>query len=372
MKIKTSESVFKGHPDKVCDQIADGLLDVLLSHDKDSRVAIECLIKDNFVVIAGEVTSNHSIDYVKETSRILDEIGYTDAFEIIVKVSQQSNDIKIGVDSLGAGDQGIMYGFATAETKEFLPLPYVLSTNIAKRMDEVNREHTTIFGLDGKCQVSVFYEGSKAKHISTVVVSAQTKPGIKREEYEPYILEVIEEVLPSDLTDTSTLILINPTGEFVTGGPYADSGVTGRKLQVDSYGSLAHHGGGAYSGKDYTKVDRSGAYFARYVAKAIVKAKLATSCEVSVAYAIGVPFPVMVDIEAINGKYTNNELRKIVNKVFDFTPSNIINELKLKEQKYYPLSTYGHFGHKDYPWEEIPEEVIRRLQEVSKSINGQN
>ena len=372
MRIKTSEAVFKGHPDKVCDQIADGLLDVLLSHDKDSRVAIECLIKDNFVIVAGEVTSNYSIDYKKETKRILEEIGYMDDFEVVVKVSEQSNDIKIGVDNLGAGDQGIMYGYATDETKECLPLPYVLSRNIAKRMDEVNRKYPTIFGLDGKCQVSIVYEGDKAQHISTVVVSAQTKPGISREEYEPYILEVLEEVLPCDLTDTSTLILINPTGEFVIGGPSADSGVTGRKLQVDSYGTLALHGGGAYSGKDYTKVDRSGAYFSRYVAKAIVKAELATSCRVSVAYAIGVPFPVMVGVKAKNSKFSDDELRKIINKVFDFAPSNIVKELKLKEQRYQPLSTYGHFGNKGYPWEEVSEEVINRLKEVSNSSNGKN
>ncbi|MDD4154432.1 MAG: methionine adenosyltransferase [Bacilli bacterium] len=372
MEIKTSEAVFKGHPDKVCDQIADGLLDVLLSHDKDSRVAIECLIKDNFVIVAGEVTSSFEIDYANETRRILDDIGYTDAFEIIVKVSEQSNDIKVGVDNLGAGDQGIMYGYATDETKEYLPLPYVLSRNIAKRMDEINRHNPSIFGLDGKCQVSIVYEGDKARHISTVVVSAQTKPGISREEYEPYILEVLEEVLPSDLTDTSTLILINPTGEFVTGGPNSDSGVTGRKLQVDSYGTLTRHGGGAYSGKDYTKVDRSGAYFARYVAKAVVKANLATSCHVSVAYAIGVPFPVMVDVKAKNSEFSNDELRKIINKVFDFAPSNIIKELKLKEQRYQALSTYGHFGNKDYPWEEVSEEVISRLKEASNSLNGQN
>lgn len=372
MIVKTSEAVFKGHPDKVCDQIADRLLDVLLSHDKDSRVAIECLIKDNFVVIAGEVTSNYSIDYAKETKRILEEIGYTDDFEVIVKVSEQSNDIKVGVDNLGAGDQGIMYGYATNETKECLPLPYVLSRNIAIRMDEINRHYPSIFGLDGKCQVSIVYDGDKARHISTVIVSAQTKPGISREEYEPYILEVLEEVLQSDLTDTSTLILINPTGEFITGGPYADSGVTGRKLQVDSYGTLALHGGGAYSGKDYTKVDRSGAYFARYVAKAIVKANLATSCRVSVAYAIGVPFPVMVDVKAKNSEFSNDELRKIINKVFDFAPSNIIKELKLKEQRYQPLAAYGHFGSKDYPWEEVSDEVICRLKEESNSLNGQN
>lgn len=367
MIIKTSEAVFKGHPDKVCDQIADGLLDVLLSHDQDSRVAIECLIKDNFVIVAGEVTSSYDIDYAKETRMILDDIGYSDTFEIVVKVSQQSNDIKIGVDNLGAGDQGIMYGFATDETKECLPLPYVLSRNIAKRMDEVNRENSSIFGLDGKCQVSIVYDGDKPRHIATVVVSAQTKPGIKREGYEPYILEVLEEVLPSDLTDINTLILINPTGEFVTGGPNADSGVTGRKLQVDSYGTLVLHGGGAYSGKDYTKVDRSGAYFARYVAKAVVKAKLATSCRVSLAYAIGVPFPVMVDVKAQNSKFSNDELRNIINKVFDFAPYNIIKDLKLKEQKYYPLAAYGHFGNKGYPWEEISDEVISRLIEASKS-----
>jgi len=318
------------------------------------------------------VTSNYSIDYAKETKKILEEIGYTNDFEVIEKVSEQSNDIKIGVDNLGAGDQGIMYGYATNETKECLPLPYVLSRNIAKRMDKVNRQYSSIFGLDGKCQVSIVYESDKAVHISTVVVSAQTKPGISREEYEPYILEVLEEVLPSDLTDTSTLILINPTGEFVNGGPYADSGVTGRKLQVDSYGALALHGGGAYSGKDYTKVDRSGAYFARYVAKAVVKANLATSCRVSVAYAIGVPFPVMVDVKAKNSEYSDDELRKIINKVFDFAPSNIVKELRLKEQTYHSLAAYGHFGNIGYPWEEVSEEVISRLKEASNSLNGQN
>lgn len=372
MKIKTSEAVFKGHPDKVCDQIADGILDVLLTYDKDSRVAIECLIKDNYVIVAGEVTTQADINYEEVIRLILNDIGYTEYFEIIVHISKQSDDIKIGVDKLGAGDQGIMYGYAIDETKECLPLPYVLSRDIAKRMDEINRKNPLIFGLDGKCQVSIVYEGRKPERISTVVVSAQTKVGITRKEYEPYIHEVLEEVLPWGLIDANTLILINPTGEFVTGGPTADSGVTGRKLQVDSYGSLCLHGGGAYSGKDYTKVDRSGAYFARYVAKAIVKAKLATSCRVSVAYAIGVPFPVMVDVKANYSKLSNDELRKIINKVFDFTPSNIIKELKLKDQKYYPLSTYGHFGHKDYPWEEIPEKVIKKLQEVSKSLDGQN
>jgi S-adenosylmethionine synthetase len=372
MKIKTSEAVFRGHPDKVCDQIADGLLDVLLAHDKDSRIAIECLIKDNFVIVAGEVTSNYDIDYVKETRRILNEIGYTEPFEIVAKVSQQSNDIKIGVDKLGAGDQGIMYGFATDETKECLPLPYVLARNIAKRMDEINRQYPLIFGLDGKCQVSIVYEEDKAKYISTLIVSAQTKPNVKREEYEPLIFEALEEVLPTSLIDNNTLILINPTGEFVCGGPKADSGLTGRKLQVDSYGSLVLHGGGSYSGKDYTKVDRSGAYFARYVAKAIVKAKLATSCQISVAYAIGVPFPVMVDVRTSNGKLKNNQLRRVINKVFDFAPYNIIKELKLKEQKYFPLSTYGHFGNKDYPWEDIPEEVIDKLIKESKLEDGQD
>lgn len=367
MHITTSEAVFKGHPDKICDQVADAILDAILKEDNESRVAIECLVKDELFVIAGEVTTTANISYDEIARNTLADIGLdTSEYSFLVKVSKQSEDISQGVDKLGAGDQGIMYGYATNETEEILPLSYVIARNIAKRMDEVNRANPDIFGLDGKCQVSIVYDDKgDAIDVSTVVVSAQTKSGVSRETYEPFIYEVIEEIVPSHLADTSTLILINPTGEFVKGGSYADSGLTGRKLQVDSYGTIVPHGGGAFSGKDYTKVDRSGAYYARYVAKAIVKAGLAKTCEVSVAYAIGVPFPVSLDVKVTGSEYSNNEIRAIINKLFDFSPSNIIKELKLKEVPYQPLATYGHFGWDEYSWETISDLLIKIIKETA-------
>ena len=369
MRISTSEAVFRAHPDKICDQVSDGILDALLLKDKDSRVAIECLIKDNLLVVAGEVTSTNQIDYEVTAREVLHQVGLNEnEFEVLVKVSEQSKDISRGVDKLGAGDQGIMYGYATNETKEFLPLTYVLARNIARNMDIVNRENPDVFGLDGKCQVSIVYEKDKPKHISTVVVSAQTKPGVERNVYEKYIRYVVEEVLPSDLVDINTLILINPTGEFVKGGSHADSGVTGRKLQVDTYGTIVPHGGGAFSGKDYTKVDRSGAYYCRYIAKAIVKSGLANACEVSVAYAIGVPFPVSIDVKAKGSFISNDHLRTIVNRIFDFSPSNIIKELKLKQQTYQSLAEYGHFGYLSYPWESISDELIKVVKKEANVI----
>lgn len=369
MRISTSEAVFRAHPDKICDQVSDGILDALLLKDKDSRVAIECLIKDNLLVVAGEVTSTNQIDYEVTAREVLHQVGLNEnEFEVLVKVSEQSKDISRGVDKLGAGDQGIMYGYATNETKEFLPLTYVLARNIARNMDVVNRENPDVFGLDGKCQVSIVYEKDKPKHISTVVVSAQTKPGVERSVYEKYIHYVVEEVLPSDLVDINTLILINPTGEFVKGGSHADSGVTGRKLQVDTYGTIVPHGGGAFSGKDYTKVDRSGAYYCRYIAKAIVKTGLANACEVSVAYAIGVPFPVSIDVKARGSFVSNDQLRIIVNRIFDFSPSNIIKELKLKQQSYQSLAEYGHFGYLSYPWESISDELIKAIKKEANVI----
>jgi S-adenosylmethionine synthetase len=369
MRISTSEAVFRAHPDKICDQVSDGILDALLLKDKDSRVAIECLIKDNLLVVAGEVTSTNQINYEVTAREILHQVGLNEnEFEVLVKVSEQSKDISRGVDKLGAGDQGIMYGYATNETKEFLPLTYVLARNIARNMDIVNRENPDVFGLDGKCQVSIVYEKDKPKHISTVVVSAQTKPGVERSVYEKYIHYVVEEVLPSDLVDINTLILINPTGEFVKGGSHADSGVTGRKLQVDTYGTIVPHGGGAFSGKDYTKVDRSGAYYCRYIAKAIVKSGLANACEVSVAYAIGIPFPVSIDVKARGSFISNDQLRTIVNRIFDFSPSNIIKELKLKQQSYQSLAEYGHFGFLSYPWESISDELIKAIKKEANVI----
>lgn len=375
MHITTSEVVFKGHPDKICDQVADAILDAILKEDNESRVAIECLVKDELFVIAGEVTTRANISYEEIARNTLADIGLdASEYSFLVKVSKQSEDIGQGLDKLGAGDQGIMYGYATDETEEMLPLSYVIARNIAKRMDEVNRAHADVFGLDGKCQVSIVYDDEgEAVHVSTIVVSAQTKPGVGRETYEPFIYGVIEEIVPSHLANASILILINPTGEFVKGGSYADSGLTGRKLQVDSYGTIVPHGGGAFSGKDYTKVDRSGAYYARYVAKAIVKAGLAKTCEVSVAYAIGVPFPVSLDVKVTGSEYSNDDIRTIINKLFDFSPVNIIEELKLKEVSYQPLAKYGHFGFSFYPWERTSDELIQKIRDESrKTIHGKN
>ncbi len=376
MEIKTSEAVFKGHPDKICDQVADGILDAILTQDKESRIAIECLIKNNMFYIVGEVTTKAVIDYPSVAKKVLDNIGLNGSeYKIVTEISEQSHDISQGIDKLGAGDQGIIYGYATDETPEYLPLPYSLARQIAISMDETNRKNPNVFGLDGKCQVSVVYdENENPVHVSTIVVSAQTKPGVERSTYEPFIYEVIEKAIPWNLRDVETLILINTTGEFVIGGSYADSGLTGRKLQVDSYGSLAHHGGGAYSGKDYTKVDRSGAYYTRYVAKAIVKAGLASECEVSVAYAIGVPFPVALDLHAKGSKYSDSKLIKAVNKLFDFSPVNIIRQLKLKEIKYQSLARYGHFGWSGLPWENIEEHILLELRTILKvdDKNGQS
>lgn len=329
--IKTSESVLKGHPDKICDGVADYILTELLKQDKDTRAGIECLIKDELLVIAGEVSTKAVVNYKELARNCLDDIGLdSHEFEILEKISVQSSDIALGVDIGGAGNQGIMYGYAEGGTEELMPLPVVLSRKLAVRLDELNTKETTLFGKDGKCQVSVKYDKDIPVAVTSVVVSAQTKQGVPRVFYEPLILEILESCVPSNLKDHSTLILVNSTGEFVKGGSYADSGLTGRKLQCDSYGTVVPHGGGAFSGKDYTKVDRSGAYYCRYVAKALVKAEFADTVEVSVAYAIGVPYPVAIDVKATNSKYTNDELRTIVNKVFVFSPSNIIKELKLK------------------------------------------
>ena len=351
-KYVTCESVFRGHPDKLCDQIADAILDEYLLKDKNSRVAIECSIKDNLVFVFGEVTSKAHVNVEKVAKRVLRDIGYFDNFVVLTKVSSQSWDIAKGVDKDGAGDQGIMYGYATNETGEFLPLPYVIARDISKRIEAVRKEkYMDVLGVDGKCQVTVRYVDGKPKDIKTIVVSAQTKKGIKLDEVKRIVKEEVLIPLLGQTLD-GIEILINPTGAFYRGGPYADSGLTGRKLMVDTYGGVAHHGGGAFSGKDCTKVDRSGAYYARYVAKSIVKAGLADRCEVAVSYSIGVANPISVSIDTFGtGKIGGEELLKLVNGHFDFSVKNIISELRLKDVSYQRLAEYGHFGNDVYPWE---------------------
>ncbi len=374
MQVITSESVFSGHPDKVCDQISDAILDAILEKDKNARVAIETAIKDDLIFVFGEVTTTAKVDYASIAKQKLKEIGYEDEFIVMEKISKQSADIALGVNSTesheqGAGDQGIMFGYACNETQEFMPLPIMLANQISKEMDKVRKEkYPHIFGPDGKCQVSVAYKNGRPKKIQTIVVSAQTKPWIKKELYEDLIInEVLTKVFDFD-TIVEAEVLINPTGEFVIGGPYADSGLTGRKIIVDTYGGYARHGGGAFSGKDVSKVDRSAAYYTRYVAKAVVGAGLATHCEIHLSYAIGVAKPVSVLVNTFDtGVTSDEEIQALVNYVFDFRPESIRKELNLDKVKFQELARYGHFGREDLDvrWEHVDDKIaeLRKLYE---------
>ena len=358
MKIISSEAVFRGHPDKICDQISDAILDECLKQDKKSRVAIETLIKNDLVVVAGELTTNAKINYEEIVKDVLLSLGYENLanLKVQVEVSKQSNDIALGVDSGGAGDQGLMYGYASAESKELMPLPIVLARRIALRMDELTRNLRELFGADGKCQVSVKYDDNdKPIAVTTIVVSQQTCYNLDRDFYTSFIInECIAKVVPNELITKETRILINPTGEFVKGGAYADSGLTGRKIICDTYGGVGRHGGGAFSGKDVTKVDRLSAYYARYVAKNIVAAGLARKCEIQVAYAIGVAKPVSIMINTFGtGKLSDSELADIVMKEFDLRPAAIIARFDLRRPIYSGFAAYGHMGREDLdaPWE---------------------
>jgi S-adenosylmethionine synthetase len=374
MQVVTSESVFSGHPDKVCDQISDAILDAILEQDKNARVAVETAIKDDLVFVFGEVTTTAKVDYAHIAKEKLKEIGYEDEFVVMEKISKQSADIALGVNSTesheqGAGDQGIMFGYACNETQEYMPLPIMLANQISKEMDKIRREkYSHIFGPDGKCQVSVAYKDGRPKKVQTIVVSAQTKPWIKKELYEDLIInEVLTKVFDFD-TIVEAEVLINPTGEFVIGGPYADSGLTGRKIIVDTYGGYARHGGGAFSGKDVSKVDRSAAYYARYVAKAVVGAGLATHCEVHLSYVIGVAKPVSVLVNTFDtGVTSDEEIQALVNYAFDFRPESIRNELNLDKVKFQELAKYGHFGREDLDvrWEHVDDKIteLRNLYE---------
>lgn len=365
MKIITSECVFRGHPDKIADQISDRILDECLAQDKNSRVAVETLIKNNLIVLAGEVTTNANVSYKNVALSVLKDLGYgnLEDFEFVIEISKQSPDIALGVDKDGAGDQGIMYGFATFESKELMPLPIVLARKIAIKMDELTSKIPELFGSDGKCQVSIAYdENDNPVKITTIIVSQQTQPNVDREFYTSFIIEeCLKKVIPSWLITGETKVLINPTGEFVKGGAYADSGLTGRKIICDTYGGVGRHGGGAFSGKDPTKVDRCAAYYARYVAKNVVVAGLARKCEVQVAYAIGVAKPVAVNIETFGtSKYTNDQIKEAVLKFFNFTPKAIRTEILNDDISYYDLAKYGHVGRSDIrvPWERTNKAYI--------------
>ena len=367
IRLVTAESVRAGHPDKFCDQIADAILDAHLRQDPNARVAVEVFATAGKMLIGGEVTSKVEVDCGRIVADTIDRIGYTmgdlcegpyDQMELEISIHDQSPDISaaVGADDLGAGDQGIVVGYATNETEEYLPLPVVLAHRICKRLDEL-KPQTPWLGADGKAQVTVAYENDVPVAVTAVVVSLQHAAEVDRKEIRRFVgKEVLGKVLPRELLKEDTRILINPSGKFVLGGPAADTGLTGRKLAVDQYGPVAHIGGGALSGKDPTKVDRSGAYAARWVAKNIVAAGMAKRCEVQIAYAIGKSEPVSVAVNTFGtGVVPDSRIEAAVRAVFDLTPAGIIRDLKLNRPIYSKLACYGHFGRTELelPWEKI-------------------
>jgi len=368
-KLFTSESVTPGHPDKLCDQISDNILDAYLKEDQYSRVACEVCAHKNGIVVMGEITSNASIDIEKIVRNTIIKVGYdNDKLEyngnnvkIDICMNTQSNDISCGVDNsidqndIGAGDQGMMFGYATNETETFMPYPIFIAHALSKKLREVyDTKKINYLRPDGKTQVTILYEDDVPKFIDTIVISTQHDPidiDILRKNIKKY---VIDEIIPKDMINDNTKIYINPTGRFIIGGPVGDSGLTGRKIIVDTYGGICGHGGGAFSGKDATKVDRSASYYARYVAKNIVAARLCDKIEIQVSYAIGVSKPVSLCINTFNtNKIDENRILDIINKVFDFTPSNIIKELDLRKPIYHLTTCYGHMGKDNLPWEQL-------------------
>ncbi|MBQ8406306.1 MAG: methionine adenosyltransferase [Clostridia bacterium] len=372
-KFFTSESVTEGHPDKVCDNISDGILDAILSVDPMARAAIECAAAFDTLLIMGEVTTTAKVDYEQKAREIIKRIGYDfgsfayDKCKIIVAIHEQSADIAMGVDAsvekksggdesdtLGAGDQGMMFGYACSETEHLMPLTLELSHNLAKRLTQVRKEGVLSYlRPDGKTQVTVEYDGNTAKRVDTVVVSTQHDKFVSQEQLKADIKKyVIDEVIPAELMDEKTKFYIHPTGRFEIGGPDGDSGLTGRKIIVDTYGGRCAHGGGAFSGKDCTKVDRSAAYYSRYIAKNLVAAGLASEVEIQVAYAIGVANPVSVFVDSHGtGKRTDEELAQIVKECFDLRPYSFIKELGLRKPVYAKTAAYGHFGRDGFAWE---------------------
>ena len=373
----TSESVSEGHPDKVCDQVSDAILDAYLAGDPASRVACECLATTDRLTIAGEITSKTKVDAEKVAREVIRKIGYTDpkigfdykTCRVDIALHTQSPDIAMGVDTGGAGDQGMMFGYATDETKELMPLPIVLAHKLVRYLAAVRKSGKIKYlRPDAKSQVTVEYKNEKPVRVEAIVLSSQHDGDVQLSTIQKDLTEkVIKKVIPANLMDKNTKIFINPTGRFEVGGPHGDTGLTGRKIIVDTYGGMGRHGGGAFSGKDPSKVDRSAAYFARYVAKNIVAAGLAGSCEIQVSYAIGVAQPVSIRVDTFGTNKVDEELiANVVSKVFDFTPRGIIKTLDLRRPIYNKTAAYGHFGRSEagFTWEKT--DVVDALRKALK------
>lgn len=386
----TSESVTEGHPDKMCDAISDAILDAIMEKDPMGRVACETAITTGIVLVMGEITTDAYIDIPQIVRKTIRKIGYTkadygfdaDTCGVITTIDEQSSDIALGVDEsleakekynsddvaelIGAGDQGMMFGYATNETPEYMPCPIVLAHNLVKQLSKIRKEGILSYlRPDGKSQVTVEYNDDEPIRLEAVVLSAQHDPDVTREQLEKDIKKfVFEPILPKNMIDVDTKFYINPTGRFVIGGPHGDSGLTGRKIIVDTYGGAARHGGGAFSGKDCTKVDRSASYAARYVAKNIVASGLAKRCEVQLSYAIGVAHPMSVMVDTFGtGKYDDDKLVEIIKKNFDLRPAGIIDMLNLRQSIYAQTAAYGHFGRNDLdlPWEKLDKvELLKK------------
>ena len=389
-RLFTSESVTEGHPDKICDQISDAVLDSILARDPMARVACETAVTTGMVLVMGEISTSCYVDIPKVVRNTIKEIGYDrakygfdcDTCSVLTSIDEQSGDIAMGVDealesregekdeveAVGAGDQGMMFGFATNETPEYMPSPIAMAHRLSRRLTEVRKNGTLSYlRPDGKTQVTVEYDDNKVVRVDAIVISTQHDEHVSQEQIREDLMEhVIRAVIPAELLDESTKYYINPTGRFVVGGPQGDSGLTGRKIIVDTYGGYGRHGGGAFSGKDPTKVDRSAAYAARWVAKNLVAAGIADKLEIQLAYAIGVAKPVSIEVETFGtGKLSDEEITNIVEKVFDLRPGAIIRDLDLRRPLYRQTAAYGHFGRNDL---NLPWEQLNKVDEIKKYL----